>query len=35
MYAVREECVVEAVDAWLGQLTDPANLDATVARGPA
>ena len=30
-YAVREERVVEAVDAWLGQLTDPANLDATVA----
>ena len=23
--------VVEAVDAWLGQLTDPANLEATVA----
>ncbi len=26
-YAVREERVVEVVDAWLGQLTDPANLD--------
>jgi hypothetical protein len=28
---VREEGVVEAVDIWLGHLTDPANLDATVA----
>ena len=29
-YLVREERIVDAVDGWLGTLTDPDHVDATV-----